>query len=165
MNRWLLLAALFAFSAAPLFPAALAQTGAEPVREFETPAQRKRYYALLDQLRCLVCQNESLASSGADLAQDMRDEVHRLVVEEGRSKEAAIDYLTDRYGDFVLYRPPVGPSTWLLWFGPALMLLVGALVLGAVIRQRRSAPTDPPLSPDEQARAERLLAERAEDGR
>lgn len=151
MNRASLLILLLALTG---FGAAFA---AEATRTFDSPEQRARYYELLDELRCLVCQNESLASSGADLAQDMRDEVYRLVVREDRSKEAAIDYLTDRYGDFVLYRPPVQPMTWLLWFGPALMLAIGALVLGYTIRERRRAE-DANLSPAERARAERLLA-------
>lgn len=153
--RVLLIAVLIALSAT-------AAPAAETLREFDSPEQRERYYALLEQLRCLVCQNETLASSSADLAQDLRDEVYRLVVREGRSNEAAIDFLTDRYGDFVLYRPPVGPSTWLLWFGPALMLLIGAAVLAVVIRQRRRAETDA-LSDDERRRADRLLADTDED--
>ncbi len=159
MTRWLVLICVCALTGAFAAPV----SAAEPVREFETAEQREHYYALLEQLRCLVCQNESLASSSADLAQDMRDEVYRLVVTEGRSQDAAIDYLTDRYGDFVLYRPPVGPKTWLLWFGPVLMLGIGALVLGAIIRQRRCNSDDPPLSADEQTRAERLLAGNDED--
>jgi len=129
---------------------------AEALREFETPEQRERYHELLEELRCLVCQNESLASSSAELAQDMRDEVYRLVVEEDRSSAAAIDFLTQRYGDFVLYRPPVRPYTWLLWFGPLLMLLAGLAVLVVVVRQRRRAET-PPLTDAERERAERLL--------
>ncbi len=153
--RALLIAAMLAVTALPTH-------AAEAVREFDSPEQRERYHVLLEQLRCLVCQNESLASSGADLAQDMRDEVYRLVVREDRSNEAAIEYLTDRYGDFVLYRPPVGPSTWLLWFGPALMLLIGAAVLALVIRQRRRAETGT-LSDDERERVDRLLADNDED--
>lgn len=128
----------------------------EALREFENPEQRERYYELLDELRCLVCQNENLASSSADLAQDMRDEVYRLVVEDERSSEAAIEFLTARYGDFVRYRPPFEPSTWLLWLGPFAMLAAGALVLAAIVRQRRAEPP-PDLSPEEQARAQRLL--------
>lgn len=129
---------------------------AEALREFDSPQQRERYHELLEELRCLVCQNESLASSSADLAQDLRDEVYRLVVVEERSNEAAIDFLTQRYGDFVLYRPPVKPSTWLLWFGPLLMLAIGAGVLVVVVRRRNSEPA-PALDEAERARAERLL--------
>jgi len=137
---------------------------AEKLRHFDSPQQRERYRALLGNLRCLVCQNESLASSQADLAEDLRDEVYRLVVTEGRSNQAAIDYLTQRYGEFVLYRPRLEPKTWLLWFGPLLMLVIGGTVLALVIRRRRAA-ADPPLSPDEHARAERLLRNDATSGR
>lgn len=144
--------------------AALLLTGApgpitaapEEMREFDSPEQRERYRALIGEVRCLVCQNESLASSNADLAEDLRDEIYRLVVEEGRSRQAAIDFLVQRYGDFVLYRPPVQPNTWLLWFGPLLMLVAGAAAAAVLIRRRRAA-AEPRLSPDDHARAERLL--------
>ena len=129
----------------------------QTLRSFDDPQQRERYYALLEELRCLVCQNQTLASSDADLAQDLRDEVYRLVVEEDRSDEAAIAFLTQRYGDFVLYRPPFRPSTWLLWLGPFAMLLAGGAVLAAIVRARRRAPA-PALTDRERARAEALLA-------
>lgn len=139
-----------------LVVAPLAAPGQETLRRFESEAQRDRYYELIDELRCLVCQNETLASSGADLAQDMRDEVYRLVVTEGRSNEAAIEFLTARYGDFVRYRPPLQPSTWLLWGGPFLLLAAGAAVLVAIVRRRRREAV-PELTPEDHARAERLL--------
>ena len=127
---------------------------AETLREFDSEAEKRRYKELLEEVRCLVCQNESLASSSADLAQDLRDEVYRLVVVEDRSREATIEFLTARYGDFVLYRPPVKPTTWLLWFGPLAMLLVGGLVAVAIVRQRTRAQ---PLTSAEHERARRLL--------
>lgn len=128
----------------------------ETLREFDSPQQRQQYHELLEELRCLVCQNESLASSGAGLADDLRNEVYRLYVIEDRSREQTIEFLTDRYGDFVLYRPPMRSDTWLLWFGPLLMLTLGAGVLIAVIRKRRRmAPVE--LEPAERERAERLL--------
>ncbi len=130
----------------------------EPMRTFDNEAQRERYYELLEKLRCMVCRNESLASSSADLAQDMRDEVYRLVVEEGRSKDAAIEFLTQRYGDFVLYRPPFKPVTWFLWLGPFVLLAVGVAIAAVIVRRRRRAP-EPELSPAERAEAERLLAD------
>lgn len=151
MLRSTLLAALLLAGASGPIAAA-----PEELREFDTPEQRERYRALLGEVRCLVCQNESLASSSADLAQDLRDEIYRLVVEEGRSKQAAIDFLVQRYGDFVLYRPPMQPNTWLLWFGPLLMLAAGAIAAAILIRRRRAA-TDSRLSPEDHARAERLL--------
>ncbi|MFP4560935.1 MAG: cytochrome c-type biogenesis protein [Thiohalorhabdus sp.] len=128
----------------------------EPIRDFDNPAQEERYDALLEDLRCLVCQNESLADSRADLAQDLRDEVYQQVVEEGKNKEAVVDYLVDRYGEFVLYRPPMRPATYLLWFGPFALLLIGAGIWLAVSRGREQAEPDD-LSPDEQERAARLL--------
>ena len=134
-----------------------ASGAAEPVRTFDSPAERDRYHSLLEDLRCLVCQNQSLESSDADLAQDLRNEVYRLVVVEDRSTEAATDFLVERYGDFVLYRPPMRPTTWLLWFGPLLMLIAGAAVAAGVIRQRRKAVAAP-LSPAEHERARQLLA-------
>ena len=127
---------------------------AEPLREFDGPAERERYNALLAELRCLVCQNQSLESSDAELAQDLRNEVYRLVVVEDRSREAAVEFLTQRYGDFVLYRPPVQPSTWLLWFGPLLLLAAGAGIAAVVVRQRVQAR---PLSAAEHERARQLL--------
>jgi len=130
--------------------------GGEPLRTFDSEAQRERYYELLEKLRCMVCRNESLASSSADLAQDMRDEVYRLVVEEGRSNEAAIEFLTERYGDFVLYRPPFKPVTWLLWIGPFVLLAIGIAIAAVIVRHRRREP-EPALTPAERAEAERLL--------
>lgn len=139
-----------------LLPGAV--TAAEPVREFDSAAERERYRSLLEKLRCLVCQNESLASSNADLAQDLRDEVYRLVVVEDRSNAAAVDFLVQRYGDFVLFRPPVQPNTWLLWFGPLVLLAIAVAVAAGVVRQRRAA-RQPPLSAAEHAEAQRLLAD------
>lgn len=147
----ILLASLL-FALAPSNVAAAPET----LREFDSPEQRQQYHQLLQELRCLVCQNESLASSGAGLADDLRNEVYRLYVIEDRSREETIGFLTDRYGDFVLYRPPMRPDTWLLWFGPLLMLALGAAVLITVIRRRRrAAPVE--LEPEERERAERLL--------
>ena len=139
-----------------LLPGAV--TAAEPVREFDSASERERYRSLLEKLRCLVCQNESLASSNADLAQDLRDEVYRLVVVEDRSNAAAVDFLVERYGDFVLFRPPVQPNTWLLWFGPLVLLAIAVAVAAGVVRQRRAA-RQPPLSAAEHAEAQRLLAD------
>ena len=127
----------------------------ESLREFDGPAQQERYRALLGKLRCLVCQNESLASSDADLAKDLRDEVYKQV-RTGKSNDAIIAYLTDRYGDFVLYQPPVKPTTYLLWFGPFALLLVGAGIGLAVVRRRGQAQATEP-TPAERARAAELL--------
>lgn len=140
--------------AAALSPG-LAPAAPDPLKEFSGPEQRERYRSLLGELRCLVCQNQSLASSDADLAKDLRNEVYRKV-REGKDNEAIIDYLVDRYGDFVLYQPPVKPATYFLWFGPFFLLLVGAGVLVAVVR-RRNHPDRTELTDEEKARAAQLL--------
>ncbi len=123
--------------------------------QFTDPAQATRYEALLAELRCLVCQNQSLADSNADLAQDLRQEVYRMV-QSGDSDEKIIGFLVARYGDFVLYRPRVKPVTYLLWFGPAILLLIGAFVVVRFIR-RRGAQVDTTLTEQEQQRVTALL--------
>jgi len=133
-------------------------TGTEPVREFESSEQRQRYWDLLEELRCLVCQNESLAGSQADLAGDLRDEVYTQMVDGGRSDQEIVDSLVRRYGNFVLYRPPWEPSTYLLWLGPFLLLGIGAAVAVVVVRRRRLAgPEEGEPGAAERARASALL--------
>lgn len=106
----------------------------------EDPVLEKRMQAIAGELRCLVCQNETIAASNADLAVDLRRQV-REMLREGKSEREIIDYMTARYGDFVLYRPPVKGSTALLWFGPAALLVGGVAVLWLVLRRRsRLAP-------------------------
>ncbi|MCU0842996.1 MAG: cytochrome c-type biogenesis protein CcmH [Thiobacillaceae bacterium] len=102
----------------------------------EDPALEERLVRLAEELRCVVCQNESLASSRADLAEDLRREVRDLL-RAGKSDQDVIEFLTHRYGDFVLYRPPFRPETWLLWLGPA--LIAAAAAGGLLLYLRRSA--------------------------
>jgi len=109
-----------------------------PVQEplvFESQQQQDRFDQLTKELRCLVCQNQNLADSDALLAHDLRREVHELL-QTGRSDEEIKQFLVDRYGDFVLYRPPVQKNTYLLWLAPLVLLLIGALILRASIRKR-----------------------------
>jgi cytochrome c-type biogenesis protein CcmH len=109
---------------------------------FKDHAQEVRFQHLTRQLRCLVCQNEDLADSNADLARDLRHEVFGLM-QQGKSDDQIKQYLVDRYSDFVLYDPPVKPSTLLLWFGPGLFLLLGgALVLVTIRKRGRAARID-----------------------
>lgn len=150
-----LLATVAALLAGPV-PAAAAEGNPDDLRQFESERQEARYWELLGQLRCLVCQNQSLASSDADLAKDLRDEVYTQVVDKGKSNEAVIDYLVARYGDFVLYQPPFRPATYLLWLGPFLLLAIGFAVLVVVVRRRRLA-SGPDLSEAERARVNELL--------
>ena len=139
----------------------LVLVGLAPAREAapraEDPAVEARLVAIADELRCLVCQNESLASSHAELAEDLRREVRGLI-RDGKSDAEVKRFLVDRYGDFVLYRPEVKPLTWALWFGPFVLLVLALVVLGRYLRQRREqVPRATTLSEADRARAEQLL--------
>ncbi|MGH8119386.1 MAG: cytochrome c-type biogenesis protein [Gammaproteobacteria bacterium] len=125
---------------------------------FKTPEQEQHYKDLAEQLRCLVCQNQSLADSNAELAQDLRNELYRMMVQ-GQSDEEIIDFLVTRYGDYVLFKPPVKTGTVLLWFGPFL-LLIAAIVM--VIRYTRRNVQQPPpeLSSNDRQRLDTLLQRR-----
>jgi cytochrome c-type biogenesis protein CcmH len=122
------------------------------------PVIEKRMIGLAENLRCLVCQTESLASSHAELAEDLRQEV-REMMEKGKSDKEIIDYLVARYGDFVLYNPPVQKNTLMLWFGPFAMLLFGAIMLIMQLRKRRKTLQEPELTPEAQQRVASLLNE------
>jgi cytochrome c-type biogenesis protein CcmH len=126
----------------------LAATAKEAAPAAEDPAIEARMMRIAAELRCLVCQNQTIADSHADLAQDLRQQV-RVQLREGRSEAEILRYMTDRYGDFVLYRPPVKASTALLWFGPAL-LLVGGLAMLLVLLRRRARLADDQFEPDEE---------------
>jgi len=116
-----------------------AQAGIE-VRDFDNPEQREVYDKLMYELRCLVCQNENLAASNADLAKDLRDEVYEMLTQKKLSEAEIKKFLVDRYGDFVLYKPPVKKSTALLWAGPFILLLLGFVILFFVLRHNRRQP-------------------------
>jgi cytochrome c-type biogenesis protein CcmH len=124
----------------------------------EDVAVEKRLTVLAEELRCLVCQNESLAESRADLAQDLRREVRGLI-KEGKTDQEIRDFLVSRYGDFVLYRPPVKSTTWLLWAGPFILLVAGVAALIAYLRRRSAHLAPAGLSDEEMKRAEALLKE------
>lgn len=124
----------------------------------EDPVVEQRLITIAEELRCLVCQNESLAGSRADLAMDLRREV-RTLIKAGKSDAEIREFLVSRYGDFVLYRPPVKPSTWLLWFGP-LLLLIGAIwLLISIIKRNQTQKNMPVLDAAQRAKAEALLQE------
>ncbi|MBK6632826.1 MAG: cytochrome c-type biogenesis protein CcmH [Betaproteobacteria bacterium] len=136
--------------------------GAASAREAAPTAQdvvvEKRMVAISEELRCLVCQNESLSGSQADLAKDLRREI-REQIQEGRSDQEILDFMVGRYGDFVRYRPPLKGTTLMLWFGPFALLLVGVVVLVTYLRRRnrRVAETRAALSPEEQQKIDALL--------
>ena len=102
---------------------------------FANQQQQERFNKLTEELRCLVCQNQNLADSDAPLAHDLRREVHEMVLA-GRTNKQIKEFLVTRYGDFVLYRPPVQKNTYLLWLGPLVLLLIGALILRSSISKR-----------------------------
>lgn len=148
MRRWLVclfivLAARMAFAAeAPLLAA--------------DETVEKRLVAISEELRCLVCQNESLAGSRADLANDLRREIRKMIVE-GKTDQEILDFMVARYGDFVLYRPPVKPATWLLWGGPFILLAGGLGALVFFLRRRNRVVPAPVLSEEQRRRAAALL--------
>jgi len=111
---------------------------------------------LTQQLRCMVCRNETLADSQADLAADMRQQI-REQMKAGRSDQEIIGFLTQRYGDFILYKPPVKTTTYLLWFGPFVLLLGGTAMLYRYVKRRSDLIREKPLTADERRRAEELL--------
>jgi len=107
------------------------------VLEFESPEHEERYNKLVAELRCLVCQNQNLADSNAELAVDLRRKTYEMVSKDKSEKEIAA-FMVDRYGDFVLYRPPLNSNTLLLWTGPFIILLIGVSLLIRTIRRRRT---------------------------
>jgi cytochrome c-type biogenesis protein CcmH len=121
------------------------------------PVAAKREHDLSMKLRCLVCQNQTIAESNAELAVDLRRQVREQMAA-GKSDTEIIDFMTARYGDFVLYSPPLKGTTWLLWFGPFLLLAAGAFVGWRVVLARRNAVAPAPLTDEERARAAAMLA-------
>lgn len=124
----------------------------------QDPVVEQRVIAISEEMRCLVCQNESLAGSHADLAQDLRREL-REMIKEGKSDAEIKDFMVSRYGDFVLYRPPFKPLTWLLWIGPFLLMVAGVAALFRYLRRRGRSVETKPLTDEERARAQALLDE------
>ena len=129
----------------------------------DSAATEKRMLNIASELRCLVCQNESIAASRADLAVDLRQQI-REQIQAGKSDTEIRTYMVDRYGDFVLYRTPLKATTLLLWFGPMLLLAFGLLVLATTLRRRKSIVADALLSDDERKRAQTLLAQTTDNG-
>lgn len=131
------------------------------IRQFDDPAKQQAYENLVKELRCLVCQNQSLADSDADLAKDLRTEVY-TIIQSGKSEQDAVKFLVDRYGDFVLYKPPLKPATSLLWLGPFALLLGGVGFLWAQARKRRQTGEAGPALSDEEMRRLQALKKKLE---
>jgi cytochrome c-type biogenesis protein CcmH len=125
------------------------------IRQFDDADKQQRYESLIKELRCLVCQNQSLADSDADLAKDLRDEVYNII-QSGKNEQEAVQFLVDRYGDFVLYRPPLKTTTSLLWLGPLVLLLVGAAFLLRQSKRRSLEQNEPELTQEERLRLQSL---------
>ena len=145
---------LLAFALLACAPPATA-TVFEP-REWSDERYRQRYHDLIEELRCLVCQNQSIADSDADLAADLRRIVYEML-ERGASDEAITAYMTERYGSFVLYRPPLTRSTLALWAGPVLFAILGGAVLFATLKRRRARGGARDLSAAERERVAHLI--------
>ena len=127
--------------------------------EFASEAERQRYRTLVEELRCPKCQNQNIADSNAPIAMDLRQEIFRML-EEGQSNEQIVDYLVERYGDFVRYKPPMNAKTMLLWYGPVALLVLGFGVLAVILVRRRrfeKAPASHTLSETERERLAKLL--------
>lgn len=151
MSKKLYFALLFVFALPLAYAGEAALTNEDPVLE-------KQVMALSEKLRCLVCQNQTIADSHAELAIDLRNQV-REQLRQGKSEQEVLDYMVERYGDFVLFLPQVKSITWLLWFGPFLLLVLGLGVLVIKLRQRRKLIQQvPALSAEEHARAAVLLS-------
>ena len=140
-RRALALAALLVVSTA------FAQVADRRPLQFQDSVEEARFRDLTHELRCVMCQNQSIADSEAQIAVDLRREILRLM-REGRSDEEIRRFLVDRYGEFVLYRPEVGPGTWLLWFGPVVVLLAGGALVWRIVRDRAALPEAPSAQDD-----------------
>ena len=122
----------------------------------DDPVTEQRLISISEEMRCLVCQNESLAGSRSDLANDLRREI-RTLIKEGKSDEQIRSFMVERYGDFVLYRPPVKPITWLLWIGPFVILLIGIGFLFSYLRRRNASMVTTDLTAEENQKIDALL--------
>ena len=136
--------------------------GKEAAPLAEDEAVEARLVGISEEMRCLVCQNESLAGSHADLAEDLRREIRGLI-KQGKTDQEVMEFMVSRYGDFVRYRPPLKPVTWLLWFGPFLLLVVGIVALVSYLRRRAGNLQETPLSEAEHQRAAALLNDKGEN--
>jgi cytochrome c-type biogenesis protein CcmH len=151
MKRWLNAAVL------SLSLAGVAH-GAIDTYQFKDDAERDRYRQLTQELRCPKCQNQDIADSNAPIAADLRREIFRMLGE-GKSNPEIVDFMVDRYGEFVRYKPALSARTWLLWFGPGALLVGGLVVIGVIVRRRKGQAADKltDLTDEERSRLAHLL--------
>ncbi len=147
---------VFALSLILLLPVSVLASGIDSF-EFDNNVQMQRYQSLVDNMRCPYCENQSLSGSDSPIANDLRRQVYDLI-KDGRADTEIIDFMVERYGEYILYRPPLRLATLLLWFGPALLLVGGVVALLVMVhRRRRDALAQEELSADEVARLRELL--------
>ena len=152
MHEWLVRTVTRSARAVAVFVFIVPSFAVEAPAAAANPEIEARMMAVATELRCLVCQNQTIADSHAGLAEDLRQQIREMLAN-GKSERQILDYMTERYGDFVLYRPPFKPATALLWIGPALLMVVALTALATVLRrrQRLSAEAFDPDTPDEDA--------------
>ncbi len=126
--------------------------------KFDSPETEKVFHKLSEELRCLVCQNQNIAESNADLAKDLRLEIYNML-SDGKSEDEIVDFMVQRYGDYVLYRPPFKPMTWLLWFGPAIVFAFGLVFVVRYMKSQASKKQVESLSDEDLKRIKNLHAE------
>lgn len=131
--------------------------------EFNNDNDKQRYEELIEEIRCLVCQNQSLSDSNAELAQDLRKEVYEMIIS-GKDNDEITQFLVERYGDFVLYRPPLKSNTWLLWFGPFLFLIIGTIFAIVIIRKQSGSDNTTTEIDEEQKKRLTELLDETDDG-
>ena len=124
---------------------------------FDEPQQEETYKKLIAELRCLVCQNQNLADSNAELAQDMRRKTYEMV-RDGKDADEIVDFMVTRYGDFVMYRPPLKSTTFFLWFGPLIIFILAAIIVGVFVRKQKQQPVAE-VAADQKQRAHSILDE------
>ena len=129
--------------------------------KFDSPETEKVFHKLSEELRCLVCQNQNIAESNADLAKDLRLEIYTML-SDGKSEDEIVDFMVERYGDYVLYRPPFKPMTWLLWFGPAIVFAFGLVYVVRFMKSQSSNTQVESLSDEDLKRIKNLHAEQGD---
>lgn len=126
--------------------------------QFDSPETEKTFHKLSEELRCLVCQNQNVAESNADLAKDLRLEIYTML-SDGKTEDEIVDFMVQRYGDYVLYRPPLKPMTWLLWFGPVIIFAIALVFVVRFLKSQDDATQTDSLSKDDIERIKNLHAE------
>lgn len=126
--------------------------------QFDSPETEKVFHKLSEELRCLVCQNQNIAESNAELAKDLRLEIYTML-SEGKTEEEIVDFMVQRYGDYVLYRPPFKPMTWLLWFGPMIVFFIGLIFVARYVKSQTGNEQTAALTKEDIERIKNLHAE------